>query len=109
MSEKTFQDLLIEFQCAVKVADRPHATKYDREVAMETGAAVTETYRALSEEVAALREALRSLARIETDEEGLPVLVISCGWHCQTSDQTELPLVWAALSRPALTGNGGKP
>lgn len=63
----------------------------------------------LRAEVAALREALRSLARIETDEEGLPVLVISCGWHCQTSDQTELPLVWAALSRPALTGNGGKP
>lgn len=60
-------------------------------------------------EVAALREALRSLARIETDDDGLPVLVISCGWHCQTSDQTELPLVWAALSRLALTGNGEKP
>ena len=58
-------------------------------------------FAALRSEVAALREALRSLARIETDEEGLPVLVISCGWHCQTSDQTELPLVWAALSHPA--------
>lgn len=51
-----------------------------------------------------LAGALHSLARIETDEEGLPVLVISCGFHCQTSDQAELPLVWAALSRPAARG-----
>ena len=53
---------------------------------------------ALRSENERLREALLSLARIETDEEGLPVLVISCGFHCQTSDQTELPLVWAVLA-----------
>ena len=48
--------------------------------------------------LARVEAALLSLARVGEYEDGQPVLRISCGFHCETADMTELPLVWAALA-----------
>ena len=48
--------------------------------------------------LARVEAALLSLAKVGEDDDGQPVLRISCGFHCETADMTELPLVWAALA-----------
>ena len=48
--------------------------------------------------LARVEAALLSLAQVGEDEDGQPVLRISCGFRCQTPDTTVLPLVWAALA-----------
>jgi len=48
--------------------------------------------------LARVEAALLSLAKVGEDDDGQPVLRISCGFHCETADMAELPLVWAALA-----------
>lgn len=61
-------------------------------------ATLRERLAAAESRAARVEAALLSLAWVGEDEDGQPVLRISCGFRCQTPDTTVLPLVWAALA-----------
>ena len=99
LAERLGQFEAAGFPSVSVVLDRVESERAAREKveAMLNGGMRDRMYAAESR-AARVEAALLSLANVGEDDDGQPVLRISCGFHCETADMTELPLVWAALA-----------